>query len=76
MRKRVSRVRGSIGELVDEMFVGVEDKEGLSRDIRKWMEVDVLKLPAFNEDGSVVLYEVGGVLLGKSALIRFMERLK
>ena len=33
-------------------------------------------LPAFWEDGSVRFYEVGGILLGKSALARFVETIK
>jgi hypothetical protein len=33
-------------------------------------------LPAFYEDGSVRFYEVGGMLLGKSALTRFIETIK
>jgi len=33
-------------------------------------------LPAFYEDGSVRFYEVGGILLGKSALKRFIETIK
>jgi hypothetical protein len=38
------------------------------------MEEGVLEaLPAFEEDGSVCMYEVGGVLLGKGALLRWVE---
>lgn len=33
-------------------------------------------LPAFWPDGTVRFYEVGGVLLGKSALSRFVETIK
>ena len=33
-------------------------------------------LPAFWDDGSVRFYEVGDVLLGKSALTRFVETIK
>lgn len=34
------------------------------------------RLPAFWEDGTVRFYEIGGVLLGKTALMRFVETIK
>nr|WP_298660282.1 hypothetical protein [uncultured Flavobacterium sp.] len=37
---------------------------------------DLEKLPRFNEDGSMAQYQVGEVILGKSALIKFVEQLK
>jgi len=74
MRPRINR-RGIDG-LVEEIFAEVGDKESLSADVERYVGMDVGSLPNFNEDGSVALYECGGILLGKSALVRFMERIK
>lgn len=70
------RVNGTLEKLVDEIFEGIDSKEILMEDIYKWRGVDLGELPAFNEDGSVALYEVGNILLGKTSLIRFFERIK
>jgi len=67
---------GTLDELVDEIFGEIGDKACLKTDVEKYMGMDVSALPSFNEDGSVAMYEVGGVLLGKISLVRFMERLK
>jgi hypothetical protein len=37
---------------------------------------DLEKLEAFDANGNVKFYEIGGVLLGKSALLKFIETLK
>ena len=46
-------------------------------DVRRVLRVEgvwsVEELPAFGEDGSVVFYEIGGVLLGKGALVRMVK---
>ena len=39
-------------------------------------EEGLRRLPAFWDDGSVRFYEIGGVLLGKSALMKFVETIK
>jgi hypothetical protein len=37
---------------------------------------DLNKLEAFDLSGNVKFYEIGGVLLGKSALLKFVETIK
>lgn len=37
---------------------------------------DLNKLPQFNPDGEIAFYQVGDVLLGKIALLRFIETIK
>lgn len=39
-------------------------------------DVELKDLPTFSADDSVIFYEVGDVLLGKSALIAFVNKLK
>lgn len=61
-----NRLRDLIGDL--EALTGDDGGRYLE------MEGVVLNaLPTFEEDGSVCMYEVGGVLLGKSALLRWVE---
>lgn len=62
--------------LLNEISESCPDKERLRADVDKYLGMDVRTLPAFLEDGSVAMYEIGGVLLGKSALIKFIERIK
>ena len=46
-------------------------------DVRRVLRVEgvgrVEELPEFRDDGGVVFYEVGGVLLGKGALVRMVK---
>lgn len=60
--------------LLAEISDSCPDKDRLRADVDKYLEGDVKTLPAFLEDGSVAFYECGGVLLGKSALIKFIEQ--
>lgn len=76
MRKRIKRKRiykgeprsyssiiegisNEVGEEVDSEYLGMSDKE-------------LDKLPAEDKDG-ICFYEVGEILLGKEALIRFVK---
>ena len=34
------------------------------------------QLKAFNDDGTVVFYDIGGCLLGKTALLQFVKTIK
>lgn len=69
-----TRNRKSLNELLAEISESIPDKEALVKDVDRYMVLSLESLPAFNNDGSVAFYEVGGVLLGKSALIRFISR--
>ncbi len=70
----VRRGSGTINILIDEIADSIPDKELLLKDIVTYLGKDVNSLPAFNEDGSVAMYEIGGILLGRLSLVRFIER--
>lgn len=71
-----SRGKRNLETLLAEISQSVPDKDRLRADVNKYLETDVKVLPAFLEDGSVAFYEVAGILLGKSALIKFIEQCK
>lgn len=72
---RVLRTRiKDFSAILAEISKTIPNKETLRSDTNKFLEMNVRELPAFLEDGSVAFYECGGVLLGKSALIKFIER--
>ena len=79
MRKRIvikGGVRRDLRGAVEELSTDAPNRERLYSDLCLWLATDLNKLPAFLEDGSVAMYEVGGLLLGKQGLIRLIERFK
>lgn len=60
--------------LLSEIMKTIPNKDTLLVDVEEYRNKDVRSLPAFNEDGSVAFYDIGGVLLGRSALIKFIEQ--
>lgn len=80
MRKRSPENRKSIRENLKSVmeYLPTNSIEALnSAEVYLMMSQEGINaLPAFNPDGSVKFYEVGGVLLGKSALIKFIETTK
>lgn len=67
-----------INRLLSEISQSIppEKRPVLEEDINKYSQMDLTNLPDFHEDGSVAFYEIAGLLLGKTALIRFIERCK
>lgn len=67
-----------INRLLSEISQSIppEKRPVLEEDITKYSQMDLTTLPDFHEDGSVAMYEIGGILLGKNALVRFIERCK
>lgn len=63
-----------LDELLAEISSSIPDKESLQSDVERYVNMDLTAIPDFNEDGSVAFYECGGILLGRNALIRFIER--
>ena len=72
MRKRMERKHkvGKLNELVKELEMIAAD-DG-SRFLQM-TDSELDSLLAFDDDGQVCMYEVGGVLLGKNALLRWVE---
>lgn len=74
MRQKVNNRKRELGVLIDEIADSIPDKDLLLKHVTEYLEKDLTVLPAFLEDGSVAFYECGGILLGKSALVKFIER--
>ena len=72
MRKRLERKSkvSKVCELIDELM-------GMSADngnrFLQMTDSELDSLLAFDEDGQVCMYEVGGELLGKRALLKWVE---
>lgn len=76
MKVASSKGKVNLETLLVEISKSIPNKESLKSDTDKYLNMDVNSLPAFLEDGSVAMYEVGGLLLGKSALIKFIDNCK
>lgn len=72
MRKRLERKSkvSKVGELIDELMSMSADN---GERFLQMTDRELDSLLAFDEDGQVCMYEVGGVLLGKNALLRWVE---
>lgn len=72
MRKRIER-RSKVSKVVEL----IDELESISADngerFLQMTDLELDSLLAFDEDGQVCMYEVGGVLLGKNALLRWVE---
>lgn len=72
---RVASSRGTgLDALIDEIADSIVDKGALLRDVNKYLGMDIKSLPQFTADGQVAFYDIGNILLGKSALVKFIEK--
>ena len=72
MRKRMERK-----SKVSKVWDLIEELRGMAADdgtrFLQMTDSELDELLAFDDDGQVCMYEVGGVLLGKNALLRWVE---
>jgi len=75
-KKRVRILKKTARDIIGSLPLR---SERAIKDISSYIQMsksDLEKLEAFDINGNVKFYEIGGVLLGKSALLKFVETIK